>query len=72
MKMWFARFGLAAMIGVGALSPTHASAAWGNQGVYVFDAYWCPYCKLVKDLLLWPPNDRTRSGSCVSCDELTG
>jgi HKD family nuclease len=22
--------------------------------------------------LLWPPNDRTRSGSCVSCDELTG
>jgi hypothetical protein len=22
--------------------------------------------------VLWPPNDRTRSGSCVSCDELTG
>jgi hypothetical protein len=27
---------------------------------------------LIRILLLWPPNDRTRSGSCVSCDELPG
>jgi glutaredoxin len=51
MKTWLGAAGMAAMIAVGAFSPTRASAACGNQNVYVFDAYWCPYCKLVKEFL---------------------
>jgi glutaredoxin len=51
MKTWLAGIGFAAAVAVTALTPTPASAACGSQDVYVFDAYWCPYCKKVKEML---------------------
>jgi glutaredoxin len=51
MKNSLVAIGMAAAIATVVLMPQPASAACGNQGVYVFDAYWCPYCKMVKEIL---------------------
>jgi glutaredoxin 3 len=32
------------------LSAAPAEARCGSKGVVLYDAYWCPYCKQVKDL----------------------
>jgi glutaredoxin len=51
MRTSLVALGIVTAITVLGLGPTRAGAACGSQGVYVFDAHWCPSCKQVKQML---------------------